>query len=81
MNGLKILAADVGNVYLNAQTRDKVHNYIGAEVFGQWHSGIFDIMFRSLYGLSISDTTCQLHFQQDLWDMSSGSIHETQYNL
>ena len=34
LNGLSILAADIGNAYLNAPNKEKVHVICGPKLFG-----------------------------------------------
>lgn len=51
LNDLKILSTDIGNAYLNASCRDRVHVSIGAELFGAEHQGKIAVIVRALYGL------------------------------
>jgi hypothetical protein len=52
LNDLDILAADIGNAYLNASTREKVYAIAGKE-FGS-RAGEPVIIVRALYGLKSS---------------------------
>ena len=51
MNKLKILAADIGNAYLNAPCKEKVHVTVGPELFAEEHAGKIAVIVRALYGL------------------------------
>ena len=51
LNDLDIMACDIGNAYLNAPNREKVHVTVGAELFGKEHEGKKAIIVRALYGL------------------------------
>ncbi len=50
LNDLDILAADIGNAYLNAYTKEKVHTECGLE-FGHELIGRTAIIVQTLYGL------------------------------
>ena len=52
-NDLKTMAADVGNAYLHAKTREKVYIVAGPE-FGPELEGRIMIVVKSLYGLTTS---------------------------
>jgi hypothetical protein len=47
--GLKVLAGDAGNAYLNAETREKVYCFCGPK-FGQELNGLLAIIQKELYG-------------------------------
>ena len=53
LNGLKVMAADVGNAYLHAETRQKVYIIAGPE-FDPELEGRVMIIVKSLYGLTTS---------------------------
>jgi Reverse transcriptase (RNA-dependent DNA polymerase) len=53
LNNLDVLAADIGNAYLNARTREKVYIICGKE-FGDDNVGKKAIIVRALYGLKSS---------------------------
>jgi hypothetical protein len=53
LNELDILSADVGNAYLQAPVREKVHATAGPE-FGQNNIGRTVIVVRAMYGLNSS---------------------------
>ena len=52
-NDLKVLAADIGNAYLHAKTKEKVYIVTGPE-WGPEREGRVMIILRSLYGLTTS---------------------------
>ncbi len=52
-NDLDILSADVGNAYLNATAKEKVHTTCGLE-FEQEYYGYYAIIHKALYGLKSS---------------------------
>jgi hypothetical protein len=49
LNDVDILATDIGNAYLNANAREKVHTTLGLE-FGQNMAGKTAIIRKALYG-------------------------------
>ena len=51
LNGLEISACDIGNAYLNAPNRGKVHMIVGEEHFGAQYEGKRDVIVKALYGL------------------------------
>jgi hypothetical protein len=53
LNDIDILSGDIGNAYLQAHTREKVHTICGMEI-GQNYHGRFAIIRRALYGLKSS---------------------------
>jgi hypothetical protein len=59
--GLKVLAGDVGNAYLNADTKEKVYTRCGPE-FGPKLEGRLAIIKKSLYGLKSSGARWHAHF-------------------
>jgi hypothetical protein len=66
LNDLEVLGADVGNAYLNAETREKVYTTAGKE-FGKYE-GCTVIIVRALYGLKSSGAAWRAHFSQTLQD-------------
>jgi hypothetical protein len=68
LNDLDILSADIGNAYLNAYTKEKVHTTYGPE-FGPQHLGRIAIIQRALYGLKSSGAAWRAHFAGTLQDM------------
>ena len=67
LNGLDVCAADVGNAYLNAPTREKVYTVAGKE-FGS-HAGKNVLIVRALYGLKSSGAAWHAHLAQSLRDL------------
>ncbi len=63
--GLKVLAGDVGNAYLNASTKEKVYTICGPE-FGPELEGRIAIIKKSLYGLKSSGARWHAHFAKSL---------------
>jgi hypothetical protein len=53
LNDLDILSADIGNAYLNAYMKERVHTTCGLE-FGQQNLGRIAVIHRALYGLKSS---------------------------
>jgi hypothetical protein len=64
LNDLDILAADVGNAYLNAETKEKVYA-IAVPEFGS-KQGQTIIITRALYGLKSSGAAWRAHFAESL---------------
>jgi hypothetical protein len=62
LNDLNILSADIGNAYLNAPARERVHTTLGPEIFGSEHSGKTAIIVRALYGLKTAGAAWRHHF-------------------
>jgi Reverse transcriptase (RNA-dependent DNA polymerase) len=67
LNGLDVLMADIGNAYLNANTKEKVWTTAGDE-FGS-NSGKKVVIVRALYGLKSSGAAWRSHLAQSLRDM------------
>ena len=63
-NGLNISAFDIGNAYLNAETKEKVYFVAGSE----WrdNEGRVVIIVRALYGLRSSALQWQKHLEDNL---------------
>jgi hypothetical protein len=66
--GLDVLAGDVGNAYLNADTKEKVYVRCGPE-FGPELEGRIAIIKKSLYGLKSSGAQWHAHFAKTLYMM------------
>ncbi|MGH7974682.1 MAG: reverse transcriptase domain-containing protein, partial [bacterium] len=67
LNDLDVLAADIGNAYLNASTKEKVYTTAGKE-FGS-KEGFSVLIVRALYGLKSSGAAWRAHLAQTLRDM------------
>ena len=50
-----MLAVDIGNAYLNALSKERVHVTCGAELFGPEGEGKTAVIDRALYGLKSTD--------------------------
>ncbi len=66
--GLEVLAGDVGNAYLNAETKEKVYTICGPE-FGPELEGRIAIITKSLYGLKSSGACWHAHFAKTLYSL------------
>jgi hypothetical protein len=64
LNNLKVLSADIGNAYLNAPNREKVHATAGKE-FGS-RVGQTVIIVRALYGLKSAGAAWRAHLAGSL---------------
>eukprot|EP00957_Ditylum_brightwellii_P194729 14833230-Ditylum_brightwellii.AAC.1 len=53
-NGIELIAADIGNAYLEAYTDEKVCCIIGKEFQGYGHEGLLMLIVKELYGLKTS---------------------------
>jgi len=61
LNGLDILGADIGNAYLQAPVREKVHTTAGPE-FGPNNIGKTALVARAMYCLKSSGTAWHAKF-------------------
>jgi hypothetical protein len=68
LNDVDIVAADVGNAYLNATTKEKVYIITGPE-FGPLDQGKVAVIVRALYGLKSSGAMWRSHFAAHLREM------------
>jgi hypothetical protein len=68
LNNIDILAGDIGNAYLQAFTKEKVHTVCGLE-FGHVYQGRFAIIRRALYGLKSSGAAWRAQFAETLLDL------------
>jgi hypothetical protein len=67
LNDLDILAGDIGNAYLNAETKEKVYTVAGPE-FGEME-GRTVVIVRALYGLKSSAAAWHEHLTNSLHDL------------
>jgi hypothetical protein len=88
LNGLKVEAADVGNAYLEAYTKEKLYVVAGPE-FGDRQGNVM-VIVKALYGLRTSgarfhekfaDTLLAMHFlpckaDPDVWMKDCGTHYE-----
>ena len=89
LNGLGIMAGDVGNAYLEAETKEKIYTIAGPE-FGEELDGHILIIRRALYGLRTSGARWHERFAEtlraegfkpckadpDLWMRDAGDKYE-----
>jgi len=68
LNDLNLLAADIGNAYLNAPAREKVYTTAGAE-FGAEFEGRPVLIVRALYGLKSSGAAWRAHLANTLFTL------------
>ena len=66
LNTFNILICDIGNAYLNAPSREKVHVIVGSELFGLENTGKYAIIQRALYGLKTVAAAWRSHFQDTI---------------
>ena len=68
LNDIELLSADIGNAYLNAYTKERVHTTCGME-FGQDLVGCIAIIRHALYGLKSSRAAWHSLFTETLYDL------------
>jgi hypothetical protein len=68
LNDLNIMAADVGNAYLQAPVREKVYTTAGPE-FGPTNIGKRVVVIRAMYGLKSSGAAWHAKLSETLKDM------------
>jgi hypothetical protein len=68
LNGIDILAVDVGNAYLNASTKEKAYTTAGPE-FGPELQGRLILIVRALYGFKSSGDAWRAHLANTLHTM------------
>ena len=62
LNDLNILSADIGNAFLNAPPRERVHVTLGPDIFGREYEGRTAVIVRALYGLKSASAAWRHHF-------------------
>jgi hypothetical protein len=67
LNDLDLLAADVGNAYINADAREKVY-FIAGDEFGIMNKGKKVVIVKALYGLKSSGAAWRAHLAEVLND-------------
>jgi len=67
LNDLDVMAADIGNAYLNAETKEKIYTTCGPE-FGPIHQGKRAKIVRALYGLKGSGAAWRSLISQVIHD-------------
>jgi hypothetical protein len=68
LNDLDILAADIGNAYINANVREKVY-FIAGDEFGMNKKGKRVVIVKALYGLKTSGAAWRAHLAETLHSM------------
>jgi hypothetical protein len=68
LNDLEILSADIGNAYLQALAREKVHTTAGPE-FGPSNIGKTVVIVRAMYGLKSSGAAWHTQLSETLYSM------------
>ena len=68
LNGLKVLACDIGNAYLNAPCQEKIW-FLGGPEVGNEDKGKVCVMERALYGLKSSGASWRATLMVTLYDM------------
>lgn len=66
--GLECLAGNIGNAYINAETKEKIYVRCGPE-FGPELEGWIAILKKALYGLKSSGNRWHAHFAKTLYNM------------
>lgn len=72
LNDVDLLAADIGNAYLNAPTRERVYTTAGLE-FGAELQGQSVLIVRALYGLKSSGAAWRAHLAGTLQSLGFNS--------
>jgi hypothetical protein len=72
LNDVDLLAADIGNAYLNAPTRERVYTTAGPE-FGAELQGQPVLIVRALYGLKSSGAAWRAHLAGTLKSLEFNS--------
>ena len=68
LNDLQVSTTDIGNAYLNAPAKEKVHVVLGPEIFGEEHQGKYAVIVRALYGLKSAGNAWREHFATFILD-------------
>jgi hypothetical protein len=68
LNDLDIMAADIGNAYINADVHEKVY-FIAGDEFGPARKGKRVVIIKALYGLKTSRAAWRAHFADILHSM------------
>ena len=63
------MAADIGNAYLNAPCKEKVHVTCGPELFGKENAGKTAVVVRALYGLKSAGASWRNHLSTMIKDV------------
>lgn len=66
LNILNVLSTDIANAYLNATCREKVHVFIGEELFSSEHKEKYAVIVRALYGLKSVGASWRAHLAEEI---------------
>ena len=66
LNTLNMLICDIGNIYLNALNREKVHLKVGSELFRPENTWKYIIIQRALYGFKTVTAAWKSYFQDTI---------------
>lgn len=69
LNDIEILSTDVGNAYLQAPTRERVHTTAGPE-FGPHRTAQTVIIVRELCGMKLSGASWHTQLSETLYDLN-----------
>ena len=67
LNGLKVLACDIQNAFLNAKCRKKCYTQAGPE-FGSYQGNLM-LITRALYRLKTSSTSLRSYLAETLYEL------------
>ena len=62
LNNLDVKVTDIGNAYLNAKNKERVHSTACALLFGEANKGKTVVIVRALYGLKSAGNAWRHHF-------------------
>ena len=68
LNNLSVASTDIGNAYLNAPPKERVHVVVGDELFGPEHKGETAVIVRALYGLKTAGNAWRHHLANFIRD-------------
>jgi len=81
LNNLKILACNIGNAYLNAPNREKVHVEVGKELFASENEGKYATVDRALYRLKSASAVWRSHFSDTITKVFGYSLTHADYDV
>ena len=78
---MDILAGDIGNAYLNAPCKERVHVTVSDDLlFGSENNGKIAVIVRALYGLKSAGNSWRHHFATRLRE-ELGYLHALQIKM
>eukprot|EP00957_Ditylum_brightwellii_P160278 12201682-Ditylum_brightwellii.AAC.1 len=69
LNGMEMIAADIGNAYLEAYTNEKKCFIAGREFQDYGHEGHLMLIVNALYGLKTSGTRFHEKFAETMYQL------------